>query len=426
MWDSVAPTKRETKKQKNTMKKHLLIVLITALFCGCQNRQIEQTEEPFVLPEGAIPVVYRSHIYIQAEINDSVEGNFAFDTGADDLYFDSIFYSNSQFSVSKLQNAFIGGIGNSLQQILVSTDTFDVRFGNYHSQSVFTPIIQLKSVVGDFADGIIGQQSFSKKKYLMEINYVHEYLMLHNDTSTIDFSDYTKIKMEKQRNRFFVPITIQINDTLSIQENFTLDIGKGSAISIQTATAEKYKLPTQVKNKVRYYTNSGGLGGASSSVHFRANSVEIGGYKLDSIVMNYSEDKRGSMANSQFSGGLLGNGILNNFDIVIDFGDSPALYLKPNRNFNRPNVSARRSFAYTFRTQTLGGWIVSGFFENGSAEKSGLKLGDKIISVNGVDIRKIPFKEHHDFWKNLDKAELVVLRNSEEIKFEIELKDIQF
>jgi C-terminal processing protease CtpA/Prc len=110
------------------------------------------------------------------------------------------------------------------------------------------------------------------------------------------------------------------------------------------------------------------------------------------------------------------------FDVVIDFV-TPALYLKPNRNFNTPfeNIGMRRGFGYADRSQTLKGWVVRGFLEDSPAHKSGLQFGDKIIFVNGVSILEIPHEKQRDFWKSLDKVELVVLRNDEEMRFEFEM-----
>lgn len=255
----------------------------------------------------------------------------------------------------------------------------------------------------------------------MEINYFHEYLILHTDTSTIDLSNYTKISMEKRRNRFFVPITIHINDSLSIQENFTLDIGSGGTISLRNKIAEKYNLSSQISDKVHFYSKYRGVGGRSSSVYFKANSIEIGEYKLYDVIMDYSEDMSGAMASNFYSGGLLGNRLLEYFDVVIDFKDYTALYLKPNQNFGNPFEFGKLGFNSKNRNQTMNAWVVSGFFKDSPAEKSGLKIDDKIIFVNGIDIHNISFKDEKSFWKSLDRIKLVVLRDCEQMEFEFEL-----
>jgi hypothetical protein len=264
----------------------------------------------------------------------------------------------------------------------------------------------------------------------MEINYADEYMVLHSDANTIDLSAYTKIDLERQAVstsfRLYVPLTIQVNDTLSIQEKFVLDVGSGGSLYLATTLADKYDFHNQITEKVRAVANAGGSGGQTTSVSFRANFVEMGVYKLDDIELRYSEDRSGSMASAHVLGGLLGNRILDRFDLVIDFGDKPALYLKPNRNLNTPfeDLSLKRGFGYADRSQTLKGWVVRGFFEGSPAEKSGMQSGDKIIFVNGVCIQELPHEKQHDFWKNLSKIELVVLRNSERMTFEFGMNTV--
>jgi hypothetical protein len=115
---------------------------------------------------------------------------------------------------------------------------------------------------------------------------------------------------------------------------------------LATAVTDKHDFHNQTTEKVRAVANAAGASGQSTSVYFRANFVQIGGYKLDEIELRYSEDRSGAMASTAVASGLLGNRILDNFDIVIDFRDEPALYLKPNRNFNVPfeDISMYRGF----------------------------------------------------------------------------------
>ena len=47
-----------------------------------------------------------------------------------------------------------------------------------------------------------------------------------------------------------------------------------------------------------------------------------------------------------------------------------------------------------------------------------------VFSVNGIDIRKVPFTEHSSFWEKIDKASLIILRNGEEKNIEFDLNYI--
>lgn len=436
------------------MKKQVfpLLLITLLLILGCKNTNTEiiedtvEIEETFSLPDGAIPITYyRNHIYFDSE-TDSVKGNFIFDTGASGLLIDSTFYANNYHTNSTYRTTKIHGVGTGYQSIISINKIFNFNFSNYTYQALGADVIKLKTITGDLSDGIIGESFFSNQKYLMEINYVHEYIVLHSDTNTIDLSTYSKIKIKKQfqsikswrfddkdikeeASKFLVPATIQINDSLRITKDFILDIGAGGSIYLTTKVAKEHNLSANIIDKFEYYNTSSGIGGNTSGVTFTANFVEIGNYKLQDVIMSYSNDKSGALAginsyNSKLGndyGGLLGNLILEHFDIVIDFSDNAFLYLKPNQNYDKPFEFSKLGFSYKNRNKTLFAWIVTGFCKDSPAEKSGLQVNDEIVFVNGVSILDISYEEEENFWKQLDRIELVILRNGEEMTFEFEL-----
>jgi len=413
--------------KKGIMKKiFYIIVAVTIFSCSggskskTNKNEISEPEtlDTLTIPKDAVPIVYQSHIYIPSEV-DSILGNFVFDTGADGLYIDSTFYTSNSFREFKYIYGMLPGTGSgSPQKVIVITDTLSFKFENYSNNLTFIPVLSLKPIIGDFADGIFGKQDFANK--ILEINYFHKFIRLLNDLSTIDTSDYVKISMKKERNRLFVPATVQINDSVTIQDYLLLDIGSGSSIEITSTTADKYKLSSIINNKIPYYTKYGGVSGHSSSYDFRASSIKIGNYKLNNVTMSYSEDKNGALSHDDYAG-LLGNEILERFDVIIDFMNED-LYLKPNQNYNKPFYFSNLGFAYVDRSITMNAWIITGLYKGSNAETAGLQIDDKIISVNGIDIHKIPFIEQPDFWKKIDKVSLIILRNSEEKRIAFDLK----
>jgi len=401
-------------------KKSFFLIAVVILLSFCKNKTIEtqfETADTITFPENAVPIVYCNHIYIPSTI-DSIFGNIVFDTGADGLYFDSTFFSNNPFRKFKFINAFLPGVGTGHpQKVVVITDSINFGFYNYSNNISFIPVFLLKPILGDFADGILGQRYFSE--HVLEINYFYEYIRLHNSIDSVDTSGYVSISMKKEDKRLFVPAIIQINDTVSIQDYVKLDIGFGGSISITSPMATMYNLSENIADKFSCYNKYSGVSGTSSWFKFRANHVEIGGYKLDEVVMDYSEDKKGALSNSNHAG-LLGNKILERFDVVIDFVNDN-LYLKPNLNYNKPFNFSKLGFSYVDRNVTMGAWIVTGFYRGSNAEIAGLQVDDKIVSVNGINICQIPFREQSVFWEKSDKVILIVLRNGEEERIEFDL-----
>lgn len=400
------------------MKVRVTIIITVSLIltAGCSTNKGE-----YQIPENAFPIVYRGHLYIRGEA-DSIKGNYVFDTGASGLYFDTTFYSNNSFEYSKVLTAKAPGAGTTLQDIIVIRDTVGFLFGTEYYQTAFVPVLNLKPILGDFIDGILGLEYFNGS--VLNINYEHEYMRRLQSIDSLDLSDYKRIKLEKEDNRLYIPLKVQINDSITITGNYQLDFGAGGNVTLTSSAANEFNLQNNIDKKTPYFTKYGGVGGESSMYSFRAASVQIGDFVFDDVNMNFSSDKSGALASSKHFG-LLGNGIYDRFHVVIDFKNND-LYLKPNSNYNEPFEFSRLGFSYVDRNQTMDAWIVTGLYKGCNAEKQGLKIDDKIISLNGTSIQDISYKAQKEFFKKLSRVVLTVKRNNELINIDIDLEPVLY
>jgi len=292
-------------------------------------------------------------------------------------------------------------------------------------------MIDFKEFLGDYADGMIGAYFF--KQSVLEISYEKEYIKIYETIDSVDITSYEKIPLlrhtygiglgykntdsldktlnktimrSKSYDRFYVPVEVYVDSSLTIKGNYTLDLGSGGSLNLTTQTAKKYNLDTKVNYKIPYYTIAGGIGGASSDCSFRSDSVRIGNFTLANVTMGYSNNRTGSLSKSSDLG-LLGNDILDRFDIIIDFINND-LYLKPNARFGKPYKFSTLGFSYRNRSKTKGVWVVKGFYENCNAEQAGLKMNDEIIKVNGIDVTTVKLKEETKLLYQSDSLELTL------------------
>lgn len=398
------------------MKNVSVLILVCNLIFFFHNLK-GQESAPNDLPEGAIPIVARGHIYIQGSA-DSVPGNFVFDTGASGLYFDTTFYVSNNFEYENMVHAKLPGAGSTPQDVNLILDPVRFSFGEHIYETSQVPVLKLKPILGDFADGIIGLNYFSES--VVEINYSHEFIRVHKSIDNLDLSDYTLCSLRKTKNRLYLPATIQVNDTVTIEGDFTLDFGSGGSISLTSPVARNYDLNKNISDKVLHYTKYGGVGGESSGYTFLADGIQLFGFEFNHVIMDYSLDQSGALASTK-SLGLLGNEILQRFDILLDFNNN-ILYLKPNEKYNEAFAFSHLGFSYADRSKTLGAWIVKGLYEDRLPEKYGLKIDDKIISVNGINVQEIPYASQREFFIQLDEVNLEVKRGDaiENIKFRLE------
>lgn len=372
------------------------------------------------IPEGAFPIIiYKEHLYING-IADSIKGNYVFDTGASNLYFDSTYYAENGFAYKDTFTAKIQGAGSTPQTVLVIKDTVKFYFGSNIYKTSIVPVLHLKPILGDIADGILGMEYFYNS--VLEINYEKEFMKLYQSIDSVNTTGYSKIGLSKKDNRLYIPLKVNINDTISISGEYGLDFGAGGTVSLTSPVTEKYSLKEKIKTKVAYFTKYGGVGGESSSYNFIANSIGIGDFKFENVVMNFSVDTKGALSTEKHLG-LVGNALYERFNMYIDFKNND-LYLKPNEDFSKPFKSSRLGFSYVNRGQTLKSWIVTGLYSSSNAEKGGLKIDDNIKTVNGISVAGISYKLQENYFDEMNEISLGIERKEKNIEINFKLKPI--
>lgn len=371
------------------------------------------------IPKGAFSIAYQGHLYIKGEA-DKIKGNYVFDTGASNLYYDNTYYTENGFNYKNTFNADLPGAGSTPQKVVVVEDTVEFKFGANLYRTSIVPVLQLKPILGDIADGILGMEYFYSS--ILEINYEREYMKIYSSLDSINLQGWSKIKLTKRDNRLYIPVEVVVNDSIIISGDYQLDFGSGGTVSLTSLVSEKYKLKENVRNKVKYYTKYGGVGGESSSYDFFASQLKIGDFIFKNVLINFSVDTAGAMASVKHLG-LLGNEIYERFHVFIDFINND-LYLKPNKKYNDLFESSRLGFSYINRGQTLKCWIVTGLYSSSAAEKGGLMIDDKIISINDVNVEEINYKRQKSFFRNIDKVNLKVERNNKLIELNFSLNPI--
>jgi hypothetical protein len=244
----------------------------------------------------------------------------------------------------------------------------------------------------------------------------------HPSIDSINLEGWTKIAMQKRNDRLFIPLKVDVNDSVSISGEFLFDLGSGGSVSLTSVVSQEYNLMNSIDSKVAFFSKYGGVGGESSGYNFFASKVLLGDFTFNNVFMEFSTDASGAFASKKYLG-IIGNKILERFNVYIDFINNN-LYLKPNNKFDNPFEASRLGFDYTDRTQTLKSWVVTGFHANTPAQKSGLMVDDRIIAVNNVSVEEISYHQQDSLFSNLSEVSLKVKRNNELLSFSFNLKPV--
>ncbi len=398
------------------MRSYTIVTLgiIAALCCACSNRNREarieymadeEVEQPKPLPEGAITFDYSNHLYFEVVLRDSVPAKMIFDTGNTNILIDNKLFKEYFAPSPTLQRVVIQGTGNSLEAAYRDTSDWAYRIGEYSHTEQGATIMDLQKILGNEADGMFGMEFMRGRK--VEFNYADEYMrILPSEEQPAEGYTCVKCKwLDNREARMVMPISLKVNDKISFDGNFLVDIGSSGSISLNSSLVAKLKLNrvlTDVKKKIY---DTGGVGGSRTDYIFTAKGIAVAGYEIEDVVTDFSGNTQGMMANDSFDG-LVGNAFFERFDVIFDFAKCE-IWLRPNRNFN----IVRQADSGITLTPQDDCWIVNGLVEGGNAHKAGIRRGDIITSINGLTREQVSLKELKRMNRSDEDWKVVVKRN---------------
>lgn len=335
------------------------------------------------LPAGAIALDYHDgHIYLNAQIFDSLPAHLVFDTGASGLYLDSLWLLKSGFAPQRNVKGRIIGAGTDTQFVRVILDSIPFAVDTLCYQSTLTPILALKEILGLRVDGIFGQRYLADA--CVEINLKQGYMRAVR-LQTLAAAGFVRMPVVKRDYRIYVPMRVQFDSERFVDGEFMLDMGSGGILDIASPAARRAEFEEVKNKKILYNTISGGVGGESSYIRSRARWVSFGRYKFTGVLVDVSMNESGVLAGDDMAG-LIGNRFMERFDFAIDFGE-PALWLRPMPDINAPFRYLSPGFTMLDRTDIGSGWIVTGIFDAHAPE--GLQAGDTIVTWDRTPVDRL-------------------------------------
>jgi len=392
------------------MKKRILaavLLLLVATAVPAQQRMIDAN-------------YYSHHFYLPSLINGQ-PAHLIFDTGSPYVCLDSIFLAQSGLHYTQVFRAKMGGTGNNVTPVRFIHDELTYTIADKEYKSAISPIFELKPIIGDYADGLLGMTELEGK--YIAIDYRGRKLGFWDHLESADTAGYIGIPIEIEKTRIMVPVTVVIREGKRVEGRAQIDLGNGRTLSLTSVVADRYGLE-EVGPKKEYHFVHGGVGGEAGGYEFRADSFTIGPFTLTGVMMDYSTNTGGAMVLEDHIG-LLGNDILERFDLIID-QKGKMLYFRPNADFGKPYEDYGMGFNYTDRSQTLGCWVVNCLYRGSNAEKAGLRDGDCIIAVDGQSIHEITIEKQEGYFDDKKSLSLTILRDGQqlEISYDFDLPQL--
>ena len=394
-------------------KRLLLYIPLSIAFCNALVAQ-----EEFIEP--AAKYLTRLHftqltggvILLQGQFGNFPDTmNFILDTGSGGISLDSTTASELKLTPTPSDKTIRGIAGIRLVSFVnneklklgtLTIDSLDFHINNYDI---------LTAVYGEHIDGIIGYSVL--RRFIFKIDY---------DSSRIDIYSKGTFKYPKGGYMFrpliaTLPIqTARVKDEKTIQTRFLYDIGAGLCMML----SEDFIQDSMLLNKKRklYYKEAEGLGGKIDMQMTVIKELKLGPYRFRNVPVYIFKDEF-NVTSYPFLGGIIGNDILRRFNCILNY-DKRDFYLTPNSHF-------LDGFDYSYSGIELyfinGQIVVGDVAQNSPAEKSGLKEGDIVVSINNVFNQSLT--QLKTALQNANERIKMIVRRGTELKvFEFKVRTI--
>ena len=338
-----------------------------------------------------IPFEYKDHqILVQGGVDKKSDLTFLFDTGASSPVLDSsLGVTGYHLADTEVQQA-----EGLLQVESVWVDSLRVtsKEGGAEVSNIsvlLTDLSQISKVLGKKIDGILGITFMAG--YITEIDYAHQKLRFYPKKTNLLVQRTPDNQRTFLFNLLFVnplnPACLALYGQLHTKYDydFLLDTGFGGYVSVSKLAAEEsgiLKPETPRISSTNYSVTN-----RFKTDKFRVPFLMLGEINLSGRIVQ--ADIRNKNAYGQR--GIVGNRFLQNYHVILDYARRK-LWLERVTTKEEPDEAEKLSLGLAIRAN--GATIrVDRVSKNSPAQRSGVKPGDKIISINGQAIATISTTE---------------------------------
>lgn len=280
---------------------------------------------------------------------------------------------------------------------------------------------KFEEITGINVHGILGADFF--RRFVVRINYQKKVITLFDPSEFKEPSKkFEKIPVEIYRNKPYVFSRVTQSVDTSVNVKLLVDTGASVAVMLNASSEGSLEMPGRlISTKIGL-----GLGGDIEGFLGRLEAYEIGSFEIEGVIANF-QDGITVYDSTYLNGrdGVLGNQILDRFEVVIDYIKG-GMYLLPNRSFKKKFKYDRSGITIGAGGQKLDVYKVLRIVKGSPAEQAGVQVDDLVLKINGFpsvfyDLPKITKKLKKRPGK---KVSLVLLRNDSKIRVSFKLRDL--
>lgn len=372
------------------------------------------------MPEGVKRVTipfeeYSNLIVIPIVINGFFPLKFVLDTGAESVILTQKIYGD-MLGLNYVRDITVHGAGiiDSLEAYVATNATMSLSGGIIgHGLNMLVlkeDYIRLSETLGEEVHGIIGYDVFSR--FVVEIDYDDHLITLHRPATYRRSLFAEEVPLDVVNTKPYVTSVVLQNgkkDSLRLM----VDSGASHALLLDVSSTDDIVLPEKLIS-----TRIGqGLAGEIPGFLGRTSGFVLGKYCLDDILVSIpvagayaSAIKRGSRH------GTVGGDVLCRFEVTFDYMREK-MYLRRGKEFGKAFEFDMSGMSIAVVGDQLDSMVIDRVRKNSPAYYVGLLPGDKVISVNRMNLANAKFSDISGLLRKKDgyKIRVVIERSGRRI-----------
>jgi hypothetical protein len=401
----------------------ILLILVSSL-CKAQTLG-------FSLPEGKSKVqfpieIYNNLVVVPIILNHQLPLKFILDTGVRTSILTEKAYSDI-LNLPYSRQLTISGPGDERLVVAYVTNNVSLDMpgvqGRGHAMLVLEEdYLELRNYLGTDVHGILGYELFSR--FIIQVDYERKLLTLMLPHRFKEKRKYTWIPAQIQDTKPYITANLQLNDTTSLSAKLLVDSGASHGLFLEANSNSKITIPARhVRNII-----GRGLGGEITGEIGKIKSINLGNYEIPNVITNFPDAETYidtlKTSRSIFRNGSLGGEILSRFTVIFNF-PGEKIYLKKNSSFKKKFYFSLSGLTIRAKGSRLKSFEITDLRQNSEAQKAGIKVGDRIISVNGIQANDLNLTVVNAFLNSKPGRRIVLQleRGPEKLKKEFKLAD---
>ncbi|MEO9803347.1 MAG: aspartyl protease family protein [Reichenbachiella sp.] len=366
---------------------------------------------------------YNNLMVIPVTINHSLTLKFIFDTGVQyPILTEKMF--GDYLGLNYTRNITIQGPGkaDSIKAKVAQRVTLSLPGGiesgvNQALLVLEKDYLKLRNNLGTDVFGVLGYDIFSR--FIVEINYDENHIILHEPRKFRAKRSYKKIPMKVVNTKPYVELKIMKNENEGRKMHLMVDTGASHAVLLDNPEDDSL-IPEQNITSVI----GRGLGGNIHGYLGRMSSIKMGKFEFDGPIASFPiEGDYGAAIKRGSRNGTIGGELLSRFNVAFDYFGG-YLYLRKSKSFHNGFEHDMSGMNIAADGSDLENLKVNNIRQDSPAYNAGLREGDLIESINGYSLESLNFSDFTSLLRNRPGKKIIVkyIRNGEVQKTSFKLE----